>query len=115
MAVRWSALRVAISIGVFVATVYFIAWLLGTSRWRCLARLALWFRNDRPAQLRTRRHRAIAGAWPAWLGETPAGGDELQALLRPFPAERMQAHPIGSAIGNLKNDDASLIERVSLA
>jgi hypothetical protein len=32
MAVRWSALRVAISIGVFVATVYFIAWLLGTSR-----------------------------------------------------------------------------------
>jgi putative SOS response-associated peptidase YedK len=35
--------------------------------------------------------------------------------LRPFPAERMQAHPIGSAIGNLKNDDASLIERVSLA
>ncbi len=27
--------------------------------------------------------------YPAWLGETPAGGDALQALLRPFPAERL--------------------------
>ena len=32
----------------------------------------------------------------------------------PFPAERMQAHAIGPAIGNVRNEDARLIEPVSL-
>jgi putative SOS response-associated peptidase YedK len=40
--------------------------------------------------------------YPAWLGETPATGDALRALLRPFPAERMAAHTIGPAIGNVR-------------
>jgi putative SOS response-associated peptidase YedK len=53
--------------------------------------------------------------YPAWLGETPAASDELQALLKPFPAGRMQAHPIGPRIGNVKNDDAGLIEPLSSA
>ena len=52
---------------------------------------------------------------PAWLGETPATADVLQALLRPFPAERMQAHEIRPRIGNVRNDDATLIERASAA
>jgi putative SOS response-associated peptidase YedK len=47
-----------------------------------------------------------------WLGETPATGAELQLLLAPFPTERMQAHEIGPAIGNVRNDDPGLIERV---
>jgi putative SOS response-associated peptidase YedK len=51
----------------------------------------------------------------AWLGETPATGDALQGLLRPLPAELMAAHMIGPRIGNVKNDDAALIERVSAA
>jgi len=38
-----------------------------------------------------------------WLGEVPARRDELQALLRPYPAERMEAHEIGPRIGNVKN------------
>jgi putative SOS response-associated peptidase YedK len=53
--------------------------------------------------------------YPRWLGETPAAADELQALLRPFPAERMMAHMIGPAIGNVRNDGAELIERLSAA
>jgi putative SOS response-associated peptidase YedK len=36
-------------------------------------------------------------------------------LLRPFPAERMAAHEIGPRIGNVKNDDAALIERLKSA
>jgi putative SOS response-associated peptidase YedK len=56
-----------------------------------------------------------AADWQTWLGEVPASGDELQALLRPYPAERMEAHMIGPRIGNVKNDDAALIERVSAA
>jgi putative SOS response-associated peptidase YedK len=51
--------------------------------------------------------------YPRWLGETVATGAELQLLLAPFPAERMQAHEIGPAIGNVRNDEPALIERVS--
>jgi putative SOS response-associated peptidase YedK len=53
--------------------------------------------------------------FPAWLGETPTTPDTLQGLLRPFPAERMAAHEIGPRIGNVKNDDAALIERLKSA
>jgi putative SOS response-associated peptidase YedK len=45
-----------------------------------------------------------------WLGEKPAAREELEALLKPFPAEMMRAYPIGPRIGNVKNDDPSLIE-----
>jgi putative SOS response-associated peptidase YedK len=50
---------------------------------------------------------------PTWLGETPATPLERQALLRPFPVERMDAHMIGPRIGNVKNDDLQLIERLN--
>jgi len=39
-----------------------------------------------------------AADWQTWLGEVPARRDELQALLRPYPAERMEAHEIGPRI-----------------
>jgi putative SOS response-associated peptidase YedK len=53
--------------------------------------------------------------YAAWLGEVPASSDELQALLQPYPAERMAAHMIGPEIGNLTNDNAGLIERLNAA
>jgi putative SOS response-associated peptidase YedK len=53
--------------------------------------------------------------YSAWVGDTPAAGDELQALLRPFPAERMTAHMIGSEIGNVRNDEAALIQPLHFA
>jgi putative SOS response-associated peptidase YedK len=53
--------------------------------------------------------------YPAWLGETPATGDALRALLHPFPAERMAAHTIGPAISNVRNDNSALIERLDFA
>jgi hypothetical protein len=45
-------------------------------------------------------------------GEPPADGDALQALLHPFPAELMAAHMIGPRIGNIRNDEAALIQRL---
>jgi putative SOS response-associated peptidase YedK len=48
--------------------------------------------------------------YAAWLGETPAGKDELLAMLGPYPADRMEAYKVSAAVGNVKNDDASLIE-----
>src|SRR5258708_35442753 len=56
-----------------------------------------------------------AADWQTWLGEMPASSDELQALLQPYPAERMEAHMIGPRIGNGKSDDARLIERLNVA
>jgi putative SOS response-associated peptidase YedK len=48
--------------------------------------------------------------FPRWLGEEEASPDELRALLRPYPHEPMRVYPIGLRIGNVKNDDAALIE-----
>lgn len=48
--------------------------------------------------------------WPQWLGETAVEADALGALLRPYPAERMRAYPVSPRVGNVKNDDAGLVE-----
>jgi putative SOS response-associated peptidase YedK len=47
-----------------------------------------------------------------WLGEQPASNDELQSMLKPFPAEHMECFRIGPRIGNVKFDEPSLIEPV---
>jgi putative SOS response-associated peptidase YedK len=49
-------------------------------------------------------------AWAKWLGEEPLRADELQALLKPLPAERMRAYPISTKVNSVKNDEPSLIE-----
>ncbi|WP_119462925.1 SOS response-associated peptidase [Rhodospirillaceae bacterium SYSU D60014] len=40
-----------------------------------------------------------------WLGEQPAEAEELKALLRPYPAEKMTAYPVSSRVNSPKNDD----------
>jgi putative SOS response-associated peptidase YedK len=47
-----------------------------------------------------------------WLGEKPADTDELHAMLKPYPAERMECFKIDPRIGNVKFDEPSLIEPV---
>jgi putative SOS response-associated peptidase YedK len=47
-------------------------------------------------------------AWPLWLGEAPAGRDELLALLRPFPADGMRAYRVGTRVNDVRNDDPLL-------
>lgn len=51
-------------------------------------------------------------SWPQWLGETAVEADALGALLRPYPAERMRAYAVSPRVGNVKNDDAGLVEPV---
>jgi putative SOS response-associated peptidase YedK len=53
--------------------------------------------------------------WPLWLGETPADPAQLKALLVPYPANDMAIWPVGPQVGNVKNNDPSLIEPVALA
>ena len=47
--------------------------------------------------------------WSNWL----ASPEARMQLLRSFPAERMECWPVGKAVGNVRNDDPSLIERIS--
>ena len=54
-------------------------------------------------------------AWSAWLGAEPTSVDDLRALLKPFPAERMRAYSIGTRVNSVKHDDAGLIEPMMAA
>jgi putative SOS response-associated peptidase YedK len=54
-------------------------------------------------------------AWSAWLGEEPTREDELRALLKPFPAERMRAYSVSAKVNSVKNDEPSLIEAAQSA
>jgi len=48
------------------------------------------------------------------LGEEPADPAQLKALLCPYPAEEMACWPVSSRVGNVKNNDPSLVEPVVL-
>jgi putative SOS response-associated peptidase YedK len=52
-------------------------------------------------------------AWPVWLGEERAAASTLKALLAPFPSEGMTCWPVSSRVGNVRNNDPSLIEPVA--
>jgi putative SOS response-associated peptidase YedK len=53
--------------------------------------------------------------WPLWLGEVPADPVQLKALLAPYPADDMVIWPVDRRVGNVKNNDPSLIEPIALA
>ena len=53
--------------------------------------------------------------WPEWLGEEPVEEAALKGLLAPYQAERMTVWPVNKRVGNVKNNDPSLIEPVSLS
>jgi len=50
--------------------------------------------------------------WSMWLGESePAEADQLKSLLVPYTG-KMVAWPVSQRVGNVKNNDASLIEPI---
>jgi putative SOS response-associated peptidase YedK len=50
--------------------------------------------------------------WPLWLGEEAADASALKALLAPFPSDGMTCWPVSARVGNVKNNDASLVEPI---
>jgi putative SOS response-associated peptidase YedK len=52
--------------------------------------------------------------WAAWLGEEPAAPEELKALLAPYPSEGMIAWPVSRLVGDVRNNDPSLIQPIAL-
>jgi putative SOS response-associated peptidase YedK len=53
-------------------------------------------------------------AWPVWLGEEPADLPQLKALLAPYPSEDMVSWPVSARVGNVRNNDPSLIEPIAI-
>jgi putative SOS response-associated peptidase YedK len=54
-------------------------------------------------------------AWPMWLGEEPADEMRLKSLLAPYPSDAMICWPVSARVGNVRNNDSSLIEPVAVA
>jgi len=45
--------------------------------------------------------------------EKPVDPSALKALLTPFPSEEMTCWPVSPRVGNVKNNDPSLIEPIA--
>jgi putative SOS response-associated peptidase YedK len=54
-------------------------------------------------------------SWPEWLGEEPADETRLKSLLVPYPSEDMVCWPVSARVGNVRNNDPSLIAPVTAA
>src|SRR5205809_8050029 len=52
--------------------------------------------------------------WPGWLGEEPAEPAQLKAMLAHYPSAEMMCWPVSSRVGNVKDNDASLIEPIAI-
>jgi putative SOS response-associated peptidase YedK len=52
--------------------------------------------------------------WSTWIGEEPAEPDQLKSLSVPYTGS-MVAWPVSARVGNVKNNDPSLIEPVEAA
>jgi putative SOS response-associated peptidase YedK len=51
--------------------------------------------------------------WPAWLGEEPAPVRDLKAMLAPYPSDDMICWPISPRVGNVKNNDPTLVQPIT--
>ena len=70
--------------------------------------------NELCAQLHNRMPAILAPeAWPEWLGEQPADEARLKSLLAPYPSDGMICWPVSARVGNVRNNDSSLIEPVA--
>lgn len=68
--------------------------------------------NEALAQIHDRMPVILApGDWPAWLGEVEADEKALQALLMPY-AGPLTIYPVGKRVGNVRNNDSSVAERI---
>jgi len=70
--------------------------------------------NELCAELHNRMPVILAPeGWPAWLGEEPADEAQLISFLAPYPSEDMICWPVSTRVGNVKNNDPSLVEPIA--
>src|SRR5215472_18059359 len=51
--------------------------------------------------------------WPVWLGEEPADPRRLKSLLASYPSDGMICWSVSARVGNVKNNDPSLVEPIA--
>ena len=51
--------------------------------------------------------------WPVWLGEELGDASSIEAMRVPFPSDEMTCWPVSTRVGNVKNNDPSLIEPIA--
>lgn len=67
--------------------------------------------NELVARIHERMPLIVAPeSYAAWLDPGDADPRALKALVRPYPAERMIAQPVGLRVNRLENDDPALVE-----
>jgi len=72
--------------------------------------------NALMAPLHDRMPVIIAPAdYGVWLGETGAAPEAARALLRPCPADWLEAWPVDARVGNWRNDDPAIIQPLAAA
>ena len=49
-------------------------------------------------------------AYDQWLDPTVQQAASLQALLRPYPSEELQAYPVSTLVNNPRHDGADCLE-----
>ena len=54
-------------------------------------------------------------AWSEWFAEQPVDEAALKGMLVAYPTERMAMWPVDKRVGNVKNNDPSLIAPISIA
>ena len=47
-------------------------------------------------------------------GKEPADEPQLRALLAPYPSDEMICWPVSPRVGNVKNNDAGLVDPINL-
>jgi len=45
-----------------------------------------------------------------WLGEEPTEPPQLMMMLKPYPVNAMEAYPVSTRVGSVKNTEAVLCE-----
>jgi putative SOS response-associated peptidase YedK len=49
--------------------------------------------------------------YDTWLNPDNQDSKQLQALLKPFPVDRLEAYPVSTAVNSPRNDSAALLHR----
>ncbi len=72
--------------------------------------------NELCAELRNRMPVVLKPqAWLVWLGEQAATVHDLKATLAAYPSDDMICWPVSARVGNVRNNNSSLIAPVAAA
>ena len=52
--------------------------------------------------------------YEVWLDPQVQKAEQVQHVLRPYPAEEMEAYPVSVRVNNPRNDDLACLESVKL-